>query len=305
MARRPMDARDFEILVGILEDPTASYEALGRQVGLSGTAVKGRLKRMQREGPLAGLVGLPHAAVFDRESAIHWAIPDREARHRLDDVLAVDPVVWVSLLHTSEVAVMTYRQPGDAVPSALKEVLGTELASGGGLAAWPGDETETILSSLDWRLLQHLVGDPRSSVANLAERTGLSRNTVRKRRDRLFETGLVGVFPLLEQARSPGLVLYSVVAHVETPEVRATVQEALPGAVPVVHGVSDSGSPGTTFMGYADTLAEVTLAHEEVDALAGVEKANLVIDVERRFARKRVERWVDEQVDRWERARGE
>lgn len=299
-----MDARDFEILVGLLEDPTASYESLGRQVGLSGTSVKNRLDRMQHKGPLAGLVGLPHAAVFDRESAIYWRDqPQGEVRDRLDEVLAVDPVVWVSLLHTGEVAVMIYREPTQPAPPALAEVLGTELVGGGGLAGWPGDESETVLSSLDWRLLQHLVGQPRSSVADLVERTGLSRNTVRKRRARLFDTGLLGIFPLLEQARSPGLVLYSVVAHVETPDVRAAVQRALPGAVPVVHGVSASGSPGTTFMGHAETLAEVTLACQAVDGLDGVEQAQLIIDLERRFARDRVEGWVDDQVDRWEQAR--
>lgn len=294
-----MDQRNFEILVGILEDPTISYQALGREVGLSGTSVKARLDRMQDEGPLRGVVGLPHAAVFDRASAIYWVAPGAEAGDRLEEILEVDPVVWVSLLHTREVAVHTYEHPGDERPSELEEVLGASLESGGGLAPWPGDPDETVLSILDWRLIRHLVSEPRLSVAELVERTGLTRNTVSKRRDRLFGQGLMSVFPLLEQARSAGLVLYSVVVHVGEPEVRSRVQEALPGAVPVVHGEGKHGEPGTTFMGYADTLAEVTTAHEEVSALEGVAEARLIIDLERRVAVERLEGWVEEEIARW------
>lgn len=299
-----MDGRDFEILVGMLEDPTISYQALGRTVGLSGTSVKTRLDRMQEEGPLKGWVGLPHAAVFDRASVIYWATPGREVRGRLEEVLEVDPVVWVSLLPTHEVAVHTYQAPGSAGALELEEVLGASVEGGGGLAPWPGDQADTVLSSLDWRLIRHLVSEPRLSVTELVERTGLTRNTVSKRRGRLFGEGLVALFPLLEQARSPGLVLYSVVVQVQGPEVRSEVQDALPGAVPVVHGEGKQGQPGTTFMGYANTLAEVTIAHEAVVALEGVEEAHLIMDVERLVAVERLEAWVEEEIARWDQARG-
>lgn len=299
-----MDERDFQILVGLLEDPTASYQALGRVVGLSGTSVKGGLERMREDGPLRGFVGLPHAAVFGRESVIYWANPRRDVRDALEHVLKVDPVVWVSVLPTREVAVHAYEAPGGEDISELEDVLGASLEAGGGLAPWPSDEADTVLSSLDWRLVRHLIAEPRLSVRELVERTGLTRNTVSKRRGRLFGEGFVSLFPLLEQARSSGLVLYSVVVRVEKAGVRARVQEALPNAVAVVHGVGEQGGLGTTFMGHAPSVAEVSIAYEEVGAVEGVREAHLIMDVERRVAVERLEAWADEEIDRWERARG-
>lgn len=299
-----MDARDFEILVGILDDPTTSYQALGRRTGLSGTSVKNRLVRLREDGPLKGFVALPHAAVFGRESMIYWANPGRDARDAVEDVLGVAPVVWMSVLPTRKVAVHTYEVPGGVDISKLEDVLGASLERGGGLAPWQGDQAEVMLSSLDWRLVRHLIAEPRLSVRELVERTGLTRNTVSKRRGRLFGEGLVSLFPVLEQARSSGLVLYSVVVRVEEKGVRARAQEVLPNAVPVVHGVGDKGGLGTTFMGYARSVAEVSIAHEEVTALEEVREARLIMDVERRVAVERLEGWVEEEIARWERARG-
>lgn len=44
----------------------------------------------------------------------------------------------------------------------------------------------------DVRLLQALVGDPRLTVSELAERAGVARNTAQARLDRLHATGVLG-----------------------------------------------------------------------------------------------------------------
>ncbi len=295
-----MDERDFEILVGMLREPLASYQALGRGVGLSGTSVKNRLETMRDQGPLQGFVALPRAEVFDRASTIYWTHTGLKARDALEDVLEVDPVVWVNLLSSGDVAVHAYEGPDEDASGDIEDGLGSSLERRGGLAPWPGDVSDAVLSSLDWRILRHLVREPRMPVSELVEHTGLARNTVSKRRRRLFEEGLIGLFPLLEQARTPGLVLYSVIAHVHDEDDRSRVQDLLPGAVPVAHGVGEEGGAGTTFMGHADTIADVTVAHETVQDLDGVEQAQLVIDLERRVAVDRLEAWVEEEIERWE-----
>lgn len=297
-----MDAVDFQILVGLLSDPTASYEALGREVDLSGTSVKNRLGRMYEQGPLRGFVGLPHAEVFGRESRIYWGTPGEQGRDRLAGALEVDPVVWVNLLHTGEVAVHLYEEPGGSLPDRVGEILGTELEMSGGISRPGGKPGEAVLSSLDWRLVRHLVREPTLSVREFVDRTGLSRNTVSKRRSRLFDEQFVSLFPLLEQARTPNLVLYSVVVHVGEPAARSRVQSVLPNAVPVAHGVGESKTVATTFMGHAATLAEVSTGYEEVESMDGVQEARLIIDLERLVAVDRLEGWVEEELTRWEQA---
>ncbi len=295
-----MDGVDFQILVGLLSEPTASNEALGREVGLSGTSVKNRLERLYEKGPLRGFVGLPHAEVFGRESRIYWGTPGDQGRDRLAEALAVDPVVWVNLLHTGEVAVHLYEAPGGGLPDRVGEILGTELEVSGGISRPGSKPGDAVLSSLDWRLVRHLVREPTLSVRELVDRSGLSRNTVGKRRSRLFEEEFVSLFPLLEQARTPNLFLYSVVVHVGEPAVRSRVQSVLPNAVPVVPGVGKGGAAATTFMGHAGTLAEVSTGYEEVESMEGVQEATLIVDLERLVAVDRLQGWAEEEILRRE-----
>lgn len=177
----------------------------------------------------------------------------------------------------------------------LEGILEAPLRSAGGYGTWAGDIEDAELSILDWRLVRHLVREPRLSIAQLVERTGLSRNTVRKRRARLFEARLVTLFPLLETAQASGLMLYNMVVDVDAPEALNDVQEALPHAALLVR--HDLGRlQGATYMGHADSLADVTTAHAQLERMPGVRKAQLVVDMRRMFATKRVEGWVDQRI---------
>lgn len=291
-----MDERDFQILVELMRDPTASYESMGRVVSLSGTAVHNRLDRMFEAGPLVGLAGMPHAVVFDRKADVLWARPSGDVRGLLDRLLSVDPVVWVSHLHSGEVAVMVYCARDQEPPvGKLESVLSVPFESSGGYGGSSGDSSDALLSRLDWRVMAPLVRDPRMSVTDLATESGLTRNTARKRRDRLFEHRLLALFPLLQTARAPGLMLYNVIVDVEHGEQLNAVQQILPHAYLIVRHDLD-GAQGATFLGHCDTIAAISLAVEDVKRLPGVKRVKLVVDLERLFAFERVEGWVKEKA---------
>ena len=62
----PLDPIDEELLRILRADARTSYEALGRAVGLSANAVAGRIRRMERDGVIAGFTVLTRPAAMGR-----------------------------------------------------------------------------------------------------------------------------------------------------------------------------------------------------------------------------------------------
>src|SRR6266545_3693366 len=75
-----VDERDFRLLARLLREPLANHEALGRAIGVSGTAAKARLERLAAEGVFNGFRGIPAPEVFGRADACSSS--ERPARGR-------------------------------------------------------------------------------------------------------------------------------------------------------------------------------------------------------------------------------
>lgn len=299
-----MDGQDVEILARVTRDPMATYEEIGDAVGLSGTSVGNRLERMGEQGLLAGLRALPIAGLFDRYPTLLSFAPQDEPEALAERFLEVDSVVWVDRHQDDRVTTLVYSatQVCDALPP-LVDLIGEEPELSLTLverSLGPND----VLSQLDWRLIHHLVEHPRASVTELAERTGLAHNTVRRRRRKLWQEGYVHLFPLVETAHAPGLIVFMMVVQVDDPEDRALVQQALPSAVPVSLHEDCGGHPGVTVLGHAATVAELMEIEARLEETAGLTLVLRVHNMDRRFATDRVKAWVAREIDRWEAARG-
>jgi Lrp/AsnC family leucine-responsive transcriptional regulator len=61
-----MDAIDEELLRLLRENARTSYQALGANVGLSANAVAGRVRRMERDGVIAGFTVVTRPAAMGR-----------------------------------------------------------------------------------------------------------------------------------------------------------------------------------------------------------------------------------------------
>lgn len=101
----------------------------------------------------------------------------------------------------------------------------------------------TDLDERDARLLLALAENPRGTVLALADRVGLSRNTVQARLARLEELGVLGSF---ERRIDPAALGYPLTAFVTVRVVQrelATVADALDRVPEVleVHGLSGEG----------------------------------------------------------------
>ncbi|MDT2005306.1 Lrp/AsnC family transcriptional regulator [Rhodococcus opacus] len=100
--------------------------------------------------------------------------------------------------------------------------------------------SSTTVDSLDAKILGALTEDPRATVIALADRTGLSRNTVQARLGKLERQGVLHSF---ERRIDPGALGYPLTAFILTSVTQrklAPVADALDGIPEVVevHGLS-------------------------------------------------------------------
>lgn len=96
------------------------------------------------------------------------------------------------------------------------------------------------VDAIDARILAALNDDPRATVLALAEKTGLSRNTVQARLARLEERGVLHSFERRIDTGALGYPLTAFILTVVTQRKLARVADALDGIPEVVevHGLS-------------------------------------------------------------------
>lgn len=298
---RPVDATDFRILGEVLAHPFLSNEAVGRRVGLSGTAVKARAERLAREIRFRGYRLVPAAPCLGRVARGHFFRLDAPEDAWVARVMAADPVVWLVVHHEGTVSVLTYERPHDPTPpAALVDLFGGPPLRSVDLQL-TADPRPPALSPLDWRVLRALVPDPRRPVSQVAEEAGLARRTAARRRQALVERGCAYATPLWDEAKSAGALLFHLIV-VASPGVerRALLDAAGPGSLPYATLTSP---PGFAFVSLAASAAHALEAQARAARVPGVREALLNIPVRNEFAQERVLGWVDEEIARWERAR--
>ena len=143
------------------------------------------------------------------------------------------------------------------------------------------------IDATDAKLLLALADDPRATVLALAERTGLSRNTVQARLGRLDGRGVLGSF---ERRIDPAALGYPLTAFVTvrvTQRLLDDVAAALDGVPEVIEVLGLSGD--------ADLLVQVVA--RDADDLYRIAGALLAVDgVERTTTGLVMRRLVDHRV---------
>lgn len=287
-----MDDTDFRILAGLLRDPLASYAELAREVGLTAPAARARVRRLEEAGVLTGFQGLPAAQVFGRTPRIFpFPEPGIEAEE-LGTVVNLDSVVWASLKHDGSLTVELYLpEETKGPPKELVALLGSPLGSYG--SSLPAPRTENpVLSPLDWRLLEVLVPEPRTPVAALAEATGLTRKTVRHRRDRLIQEGFLAIVPIVVGAPSPGLLMFHLALYGVGVEDRSEVLRTLPQKVLVNETRGDN--PMLFLLCRADSLSEVLDLERRLREMEAVDNVQVTLNMEVAVASDRLLAWIRE-----------
>ena len=212
-----MDAQDLAILAAFARDPRATYGAVGARVGLSGNAVKSRVRRLTEEGVLQGFPALPDPALLglaegllvfahvedldEREEEILRSLPDVAGVVYVD--VAMDRSVYVWTLHGDESDL-------DRIERAAISLVGKPPAH-----RVLGAPPEPRAAQPDWRVARALLPDARANLKDLASRSGLSFKTLKRRLHHMLTSGLVRVEPVLSGTEAAGAVLFRLVAVLE------------------------------------------------------------------------------------------
>jgi DNA-binding Lrp family transcriptional regulator len=298
-SKQSMDLRDFQILVELNRRPFASNETIGRAVGITGAAVKARLDRMKKHRVFEGFQAVPSPQVLGKHWHI-WTYQGVDTGLDVGDLLEIENVVSVWRGGQGEVFLNTFDPTYDArPPKGVEKFLGNRPAQvisvhpPGGPSA-----VDDILSPLDWRVMDALISNCQGSLSELAEATGLSARTVRKRRDHLLSRGQISLPPRLDTTREAGLIVYSGYVSAKFP--KSLDQIDAPGLM-VVRRLHDP--PVALFMGYAETLAEVQSTELRLRGVPGVMEVDLRPSRHPAFATRRLHGWVRAEIKRWETAR--
>ncbi|MFD2415709.1 Lrp/AsnC family transcriptional regulator [Amycolatopsis pigmentata] len=143
------------------------------------------------------------------------------------------------------------------------------------------------IDAIDARLLLALIEDPRGTAVALAERAGLSRNTVQARLTRLEESGVLGS---VERRIDPAALGYPLTAYLNVTVVQSRLTPVADGLAKVPEVVEVLGMTGER-----DLLVHVVA--QDADDLYRIAGLVLAIDgVERTTTSLAMRRLVDHRV---------
>lgn len=213
-----VDAQDLAILASFARAPRATYGEVGQRVGLSGNAVKSRIKRLTDEGVLQGFAALPEPALLglaegllvfqavedldEREEEILRSLPDVAGVVFVD--VAIDHSVYVWTLHGDA-------NDADRIERAAISLIGKPPA----LRVLGPPPAPRAPATADWRVARALLPDARATLKDLGARSGLSFKTLQRRLRSLFAERAVRVEPVLSGTEATGAVLFRLIALVD------------------------------------------------------------------------------------------
>lgn len=290
-----MDRTDLQIFTRLVGDPFLSDEQLGREVNLTGKAVRLRRRRLEAASVLTEYAVHPRAEVLGRHGfAWGYSTPDRlelpsSRLYEIEDLVLVRrfrPDFCMAVRFTNE--------PDPPDDPRLARLLGRPF--GEPVSALPAmsllrpDE----LSRVDWRVLGAVVRAPRAPLSGQAEHAGVSPRTFRAHRRRLEAARVFQGSMILNLEREGGLSTYGIWLKVDGSFEEADLK--LPRLWDSPHWTRNPR--GVYLLGSADNYFEARELELRLRSLPGVTGADPLIPAGGLFARDRVLDWIRAERDR-------
>ena len=262
-------------------DGRASFQALGRAVGLTRTAARARVSRLLAAGVIK-VVALPDAAVAGQAVVAHLSADvTGSALAAAHGIAKLRSAVFVSVASGQFPVIADLRSPGEAALAAdldrlraLPGIRGIEIVRALTLvrdAYRPGPAHPAVsIDAVDRVLISGLERNGRMSYAELATLSGLSSAATRSRVLRLIRGGAVHVTVLVDAGHTGRLARVGLGITVHGPA-RAIAEKIaeLPDVTYVL-----TGTGRFDVVAAADTSSETSLLRtiEQIRALRGVNR---------------------------------
>lgn len=288
---------DFALLCALREAPLDGPAVWARRAGMDASSARRRIKRLTEAGALRGFTSIPAAQCFGRVYRDHqFAAPDG-----VDEaaVLAVPDVAWFARSLDGNLYVITYEAEVDRRPE-LEALLGPNI----GTFQHADSPSPTVLGRIELRVLREMILDPRASIAELVERTGLSSKTVCRHRAELVAKRLITVDPVLRTPTVPGRLFHHFAVEVDGLAHRQSVADRVAAGVEGGDAVliNHFDEPPVAYM-FASSAGQVEQQQHmrNIAALPHVTDVRLLINQEYAVAVERMVDWCDEAIRAWSR----
>ncbi|MFW9845878.1 MAG: winged helix-turn-helix transcriptional regulator [Candidatus Thorarchaeota archaeon] len=196
-----MDSIDKGILSDLLANCRQTYQELSRKYGISANAIRMRVMKLEESGVIRGYAINLRPAMLGTNFILALLVTDgSQDEEEFIHTIGKHPGVLAASSYTDGIypLVAEYTNAEElmelgAYLRGLESVVSAEIHP---LVVKHGMEMK--MSGLHIRVLRHLIDDPRMSIADLSERTGLTSRRVRRLVTELIESDAVDFRALLE-----------------------------------------------------------------------------------------------------------
>lgn len=288
-----MDSKDFQLLCALHQNARQSYSSLGRRVSLSAPAVRTRLKNLEQRGILQGYFLSVDPSLLGRNELLVLFRGDF-TRRDAEKALAVPDVGWVAWKVDGGLTVQVWSKSRTKPSKNLAAAVGAK-PSGEALST---PRPHHPLSTLDWRIVDALIDDPRMPLHDLIEVTGLSPKTVRKHLNLMLEREAIYITPHPGAFSDSGELVYTIAVFgkVGLSELRTVLGEAF-----LINELQ--WPPAKYMLCLGKDLSDVTSRTHDLEKLQGVDSFEVTLIREMLVAREFLHSLVREQVQIVQRGR--
>jgi DNA-binding Lrp family transcriptional regulator len=207
-----MDSADIEILRALGENCRASYQEMGRNLGMTANAVKKRVNKLVDSGTIHSFVVYLSLEMADVE--IYLAIVKTEgmkSEENVLDIIVEDPHVFSAGRLSDGTCIVFAEYEGSEnefkLEHFLQDIDGITGAEIHKLRSPQGNKVN--FKPLQLRVLRYLVEDPRMPATELATKAGLTPRRVRRVIKQLLEGGGLNFVTRLNLNAGPGVIYYA------------------------------------------------------------------------------------------------
>lgn len=290
-----MDRTDLRIFSRLVADPFLSDEALGREVELTGKAVRLRRRRMETQGVLTEYGVHPAAEILGRYSVTWGCVGKEWTELRSPQLTEVEDLVYVMSFRPAFHRVVQFtKRPDPPADPRLARILGGPLEG-------PLDERAPLssiqaddLTRVDWKVLEAVVGAPRASYTFQARHANVSPRTFRIHFSRLEAAHALECAMILSLEREAGLATYGIWLKVDESFDEKSLE--LPRLWDRPHWTRNPR--GVYLLGSGETYFEAREQELRLRSLPGVVSADPLIPAGGFFARPRLLSWIRTERER-------
>jgi DNA-binding Lrp family transcriptional regulator len=290
----PMDRKDLGIFSRLVTDALRSDETIGREVGLTGKAVRTRRRRMEAAGVLAEYGIHPAAEILGRH-ALTWRFVGKDRPDLpVSRLIEIGDLAYVMRFRPNfHIAVRFTKEPDPPDDPRLSRILGRPLEGPPERHPLASSIHADDLSRTDWKVMEAVVRDPRVPYSVKARKADLSPRTFRIHQSKLEATRALECIMILNLEREPGLATYGIWLKVDDSFDEKAME--LPQLWDRPHWTRTPR--GVYLLGSAENYFEAREVELRLRSLPGVVAADPLIPAGGFFARERFLTWIRTERD--------